>query len=83
MSDRIETPAFDQLLRPHMQGLYRLAFRLAGNKSEAEDLVQDVLTKVLLRLDDLAELDAPRVWLNRVMYNHFIDSRRKYSRQRW
>jgi RNA polymerase sigma factor (sigma-70 family) len=82
MSDQSKTPAFDQLLRPHMQDLYRLAFRLAGNKSEAEDLFQDVLTKVLLRLDDLTGIEVPRTWLNRVMVNHFIDNRRKYSRQR-
>ena len=82
MSDRPEIPAFDQLLRPHMQGLYRFAFRLAGDKTEAEDLFQDVLTKVFLRLDELAEIDVLRTWLNRVMFNHFIDNRRKYARQR-
>ena len=82
MSDRSEIPAFDQLLRPHMQGLYRLAFRLSGDKAEAEDLFQDVLTKVFLRLDELPEIDVLRTWLNRVMFNHFIDNRRKYARQR-
>ena len=82
MSDRPEISSFDQFLRPHMQGLYRLAFRLAGNKNEAEDLFQDVLTKVFLRLGDLQEIEVPRTWLNRVMYNHFIDNRRKYARQR-
>jgi RNA polymerase sigma-70 factor (ECF subfamily) len=73
---------FEQLLRPHMDRLYRLAFRLAGNKAEAEDLFQDVLTKFYVRLDDLAEIDEPGPWLSRVMYNHFIDNRRRYSRQR-
>ncbi len=73
---------FEQLLRPHMERLYRLAFRLAGNKTEAEDLFQDVLTKVYVRLDDLIHIDEPGTWLNRVMYNLFIDNRRRYSRQR-
>lgn len=65
-----------------MERLYRLAFRLAGNKAEAEDLFQDVLTKVYVRLDDLIDIDHPGSWLSRVMYNHFIDNRRKYARQR-
>ena len=65
-----------------MERLYRLAFRLAGNKAEAEDLFQDVLTKIYVRLDDLIEIEQPGSWLCRVMYNHFIDDRRKYARQR-
>jgi RNA polymerase sigma-70 factor (ECF subfamily) len=81
-NDESSSGGFEQLLRPHMERLYRLAFRLAGNKAEAEDLFQDVLTKTYVRLDDLAEIDEPGPWLSRVMYNHFIDNRRKYSRQR-
>ena len=73
---------FDQLLRPHMELLYRLAFRLTGNKAEAEDLFQDVLTKIYVRLEELMDIDAPGPWLSRVMYNYFIDNKRKYARQR-
>ncbi len=80
--DQSNNGGFDQLLRPHMDRLYRLAFRLAGNKAEAEDLFQDVLTKIYVRLDDLADIDQPGSWLSRIMYNHFIDNRRKFARQR-
>ena len=81
-TDESSSAGFEQLLRPHMERLYRLAFRLTGNKAEAEDLFQDVLTKTYVRLDDLLEIDEPGPWLSRVMYNHFIDNRRKYSRRR-
>jgi len=81
-TDKMKSTGFDQLLRPHMERLYRLAFRLAGNKAEAEDLFQDVLTKIYVRLDDLISIEEPGAWLSRVMYNHFIDNRRKYARQR-
>lgn len=65
-----------------MERLYRLAYRLAGNKAEAEDLFQEVLIKVYVRLDELTEIDARGSWLSRVLYNHFIDNRRRFSRQR-
>lgn len=81
-ADQATEASFEKLLRPHMQQLFRLAFRLAGNKAEAEDLFQDVLTKVYIRLNDLIDIDDPRTWLNRVLFNHFIDNRRKYARQR-
>ncbi len=30
--------SFETLLKPHLDRLYRMAFRLTGNKPEAEDL---------------------------------------------
>ncbi len=73
---------FEKLVRPHFDRLYRLAWRLAGSKAEAEDLFQEVLIKAFGKLDDLVEIDSPGPWLCRVMYNLFIDERRRYSRQR-
>jgi len=74
--------SFEALLRPHLDRLYRLAWRLAGAKPEAEDLFQDVLVKAFARLDDLARVREPAAWLCRVMYNHFIDDRRRFARAR-
>lgn len=34
-------PTFEKILRPHMDRLYRLAWRLTGRKAEAEDLFID------------------------------------------
>jgi RNA polymerase sigma-70 factor (ECF subfamily) len=80
--DQNQQASFDALIRPHLDRLYRLSFRLAGSKPEAEDLFQDVLTKIYPRLDELIELEEPGGWLCRVMYNHFIDNRRRFARQR-
>lgn len=77
-----QSASFDELLRPHLDRLYRLAFRLAGTKPEAEDLFQDVLVKAFTRLDDLLDVREPGPWLARVMYNHFIDYRRRFARAR-
>ena len=74
--------AFERLVRPHFDRLYRLAWRLAGSRAEAEDLFQELLIKAFGKLDDLVEIDEPGSWLCRVMYNLFIDERRRYSRQR-
>ena len=73
---------FERLLRPHLDRLYRFAFRLTGGKAEAEDLFQDVLVKLFAKLDDLIKVDEPASWSCRVMYNHFVDKRRRFARQR-
>lgn len=70
------------MVRPHFDRLYRLAWRLTGQKAEAEDLFQELLIKAFVKVDDLVSIDDPGPWLARVMYNLFIDERRRYSRHR-
>lgn len=41
------TRTWDQTVRTHQAGIYRLAYRLTGNLHDAEDLTQDVFVKVL------------------------------------
>ena len=74
--------AFERLVRPHFDRLYRLAWRLTGRKAEAEDLFQELLIKAFGKLDDLVQIDEPGSWLCRVMYNLFIDERRRFARRR-
>ncbi len=74
--------AFERLVQPHFERLYRLAWRLTGAKAEAEDLFQELLLKAFGKLDDLVEVDEPASWLCRVMYNLFIDERRRFARRR-
>ena len=62
--------------------MYRLAWRLTGAKPEAEDLFQELLIKAYGKLDDLVTIDEPGSWLCRVMYNLFIDERRRFARRR-
>lgn len=74
--------AFERLVRPHFDRLYRLASRLTGARAEAEDLFQELLVKAFTKLDDLVEIDEPGSWLCRVMYNLFIDEKRRFARRR-
>ena len=81
-TDQNRSVTFERLLRPHLDRLYRFAYRLTGSKAEAEDLFQDVLVKLFDKLDDLVEVEEPGSWVSRVLYNHFIDDRRRFARQR-
>jgi RNA polymerase sigma-70 factor (ECF subfamily) len=74
--------AFERLVRPHFDRLYRLAWRLTGARAEAEDLFQELLVKAFTKLDDLVEIDEPGSWLCKIMYNLFIDERRRFARRR-
>lgn len=82
MSTADQSLAFERLVRPHFDRLYRLAWRLTGAKAEADDLFQELLIKAYGKLDDLVDLDEPGSWLCRVMYNLFIDEQRRFARRR-
>jgi len=71
---------FEDLLRPQVEYLYRLAWRFTGSVSDAEDLVQDVLLKLFPRTKELLEIDKLRPWLARVLYRQYVDSVRRKSR---
>ncbi len=77
-----DSQVFDRIVRPHFDRLYRLAWRLAGAREEAEDLFQEVLIKAFGKLDQLLRIEEPGSWLARMMYNLFVDRHRRYSRQR-
>jgi RNA polymerase sigma-70 factor (ECF subfamily) len=82
MSTADQSLAFERLVRPHFDRLYRLAWLLTGAKPEAEDLFQELLIKAYGKLDDLVEIEEPGSWLCRVMYNLFIDEQRRFARRR-
>ena len=82
MSATVDQALFERLLRPHLERLYGLAWRLTGTKADAEDLFQELLVKAYTKLDTLADIDEPLPWLNRVMYNLFVDRHRSLKRQR-
>ena len=74
--------AFDRLLGPQLPRLYRLAYRLTGTVADAEDLLQDVLIKLYGRRQELTSIEDLSPWLSRVLYNQFVDDRRRFARRR-
>ena len=76
------TPAeeFDQLLRGHVRPLYRYAYRWTGDVDQAEDLVQETLTRLFGQLEQLRTIEQLRPWATRIMYRIFIDNLRRAQR---
>jgi len=72
--------SFEGIVGPHVDHLYRLAWRLSGSSADAEDLVQDLLVKLYPRSAEIRGLDAPRPWLARALYRLYIDRWRRAGR---
>ncbi len=71
---------FETLMTPHFDALYSAARRMTLSPHDAEDLVQEVCIKAFNRFDELEQIKFPRAWLLKVMYNKFIDDKRRTAR---
>ncbi len=72
-------PAFADLAREHLPGLYSLARRLVAD--DAEDLVQECLIKACRGYDRLRDHVAARAWFNRILVNCARDRFRAQQRR--
>jgi RNA polymerase sigma-70 factor (ECF subfamily) len=80
--DQWVAPTWEEVVRNHSAKVYRLAFRLTGNRYDAEDLTQEVFVRVFRSLDNFkpGTLDG---WLHRITTNLFLDQARRKSRIRF
>lgn len=77
---RVDEPRFDELIAPHLATLFRVACRLTGSASDAQDLVQDTCIAACEHPAALGAAAQPLHWLLRVLNNRFIDGVRRRRR---
>lgn len=59
---------FAEVVLPHLDDAYGLARWLTGNRSDAEDVVQDACMRALASLDS-AMIERPRAWVLSIVRN--------------
>src|SRR5215207_2450139 len=77
-----QAPSWDDVVRTHSARVYRLAFRLTGNRADAEDLTQEVFVRVFRALDTYRP-GTFEGWLHRITTNLFLDLARRRARIRF
>ncbi|MBV9144113.1 MAG: RNA polymerase sigma factor SigE [Pseudonocardiales bacterium] len=74
-------PSWDEVVREHVDRVYRLAYRLSGNQHDAEDLTQETFIRVFRSLGSYKP-GTFEGWLHRITTNLFLDMVRRRSRLR-
>ncbi|MDN5564863.1 MAG: RNA polymerase sigma factor SigE [Luteococcus sp.] len=74
-------PTWEELVRDHSEQVYRLAYRLTGNRPDAEDLTQDVFVRVFKSIHNFTP-GTLEGWMHRITTNLFLDSARRKQRIR-
>jgi RNA polymerase sigma-70 factor (ECF subfamily) len=72
-----EEQALTALVSQYSGTLYRVAFSVLRNASDAEDAVQEAFLRVLRHRDTLGEVRDNRVWLIRIVWNIVLDRKRR------
>jgi RNA polymerase sigma factor (sigma-70 family) len=75
-------PSWDEIVRDHSVRVFRLAYRLTGDRHEAEDLTQEVFVRVFRSLDSFRP-GTFEGWLHRITTNLFLDQARRRRRIRF
>ena len=75
-------PSWVDVVRDHGARVYRIAYRLTGNRYDAEDLTQEVFVRVFRSLERYTP-GSFEGWLHRITTNLFLDGVRRKQRIRF
>lgn len=75
-------PTWEDIVDRHSGRVYRLAYRLTGNRPDAEDLTQEVFVRVFRSLHTYTP-GTFEGWLHRITTNVFLDQARRKQRIRF
>lgn len=73
-------PTWEEVAREHGRFMYTVAYRLAGNDEDAQDVVQEALIRVRRGLERY-EPGSLEGWLARIVTNVFLDEVRRRRRR--
>jgi len=64
--------AFSHIVERHKDNIFNLAFRICGNREEAEEIAQDAFLKAYRSLKNFKMKSSFATWLYRIVYNTAI-----------
>ncbi|CBT76384.1 MULTISPECIES: RNA polymerase sigma factor SigE [Glutamicibacter] len=82
MDAETTTPTWGQMVQEHGQQVFRLSYRLTGNRQDAEDLSQEAFVRAFKALEKYTP-GTMGGWLHRITTNLFLDQARRKSKIRF
>ncbi len=76
-----DADAFRALVESHSRALFGLAYRMTGNESDAEDVVQESFLRAYRQLDKFDKRASFGTWIHRIAVNCSLDLMRARQRR--
>jgi RNA polymerase sigma-70 factor (ECF subfamily) len=73
--------AFRVIVGLHSRSIFKLAFRIMGNESDADDVVQETFLRAYTKLGDFQWQASLRTWLCRIASNYCMDLHAKRKQE--
>lgn len=74
---RGDLDAFEELMRRYERQVYNLAYRMAGNYDDANDIASEAFVRVFNAIGRFRGESAFSTWLYRIVTNAFLDERKR------
>src|SRR5882757_5701033 len=74
--------SLEELLRRHKDFIYNLSLKMTWDREDAADISQEVLIKVITKLDSFRKDSSFRTWLYRITVNHILNERKAAAGKR-
>src|SRR5687768_10758795 len=71
-----DVEAVEVIVAALQHDIFRLALRMTAHHADAEDVTQEVLIKVITRLDSFRGESSIRTWAYRIAVRHVLDRKR-------
>jgi RNA polymerase sigma-70 factor, ECF subfamily len=72
-ANELERARFGSEIMTHLDHLYRVAFYLVKNETEAQDCVQETCVRALSAQEQFTPGSNLKAWLTKILYNFFYD----------
>ncbi|MBM3738198.1 MAG: RNA polymerase sigma factor [Acidobacteria bacterium] len=76
-----DSGAFRHLVERHSRSVFRLAFRMTGSESDADDIVQDTFLRAFRQIETYEARSAFSTWIYRIAANCCLDMLRARRRR--
>jgi RNA polymerase sigma factor (sigma-70 family) len=69
--------SLNELVLKHQPYIYNVAWKMIGDSTQAEDLTQEALLKIISNLSSFQGKSTFRTWAYRIVWNHFLNEQKK------
>ncbi len=73
----LQSNDFDRMFAEYHEMVHNIGLRILGTREDAEDVTQEVFTKVWKSIDSFNHASSPKTWIYRIAVNTAIDHGRK------
>ncbi|HLI79828.1 MAG TPA: sigma-70 family RNA polymerase sigma factor [Candidatus Binataceae bacterium] len=80
-SGRSTRESFEREVMPHLDSIYSMALRLARNREDANDLLQDTILRAYRFFHQYTPGTNSRAWVLTILFNNFRNGYRKSGRE--